>query len=62
MKVYIYEKTRSNSLQHMRYTESGFDSYAKAYSYLRKLNRPYNATATFVSKLTINKAKSRYCE
>lgn len=62
MKVYIYERTSSNGLQYKNYTESGFKSYAQAYSYLRKLNKPYNGHATIVSKLDINSAKKRYCK
>lgn len=61
MKVYIYERTCTNSLQHKNYTEQGFKSYSQAYSYLRKLNRSYNASATIVSKLDINTAIKRYC-
>lgn len=62
MRVYIYERTCSGSLQHKNYTESGFKSYAQAYSYLKRLNRPYNSWATIVSKLDINAAIKRYCQ
>lgn len=62
MTIYIYERTSSNSLQHKNYTESGFKSYAQAYLYLRNLNKPYNASATIVSKLNINLATKRYCK
>jgi len=60
MKVYIYERTSSGSLQHKNYTEDGFESYYKAYKFLSK--RSYNGHATIVSKLEINQAISRYCK
>ena len=60
MKVYIYERTCTGSLKHKNYTEDGFESYYKAYKFLSK--RPYNAYATIVSKLEINKAINRHCK
>ena len=60
MKIYIYERTCSGSLQHKNHTEDGFKSYYKAHKFLSK--KSYNAHATIVSKLQINQAIERYCK
>jgi len=59
--VTIYNRTSSGYLQVFPYTTTGqFKSHAAAYSYLNKLNRPYNGSCVVVTQMSYDKANRIY--
>ena len=61
--VTIYQRTCTGGIQVFPYTHEGqFKSHVQAYRYLNSLNRSYNASCTFVTQMSYEKAKRIYCD